>query len=388
MHVGLIVANHSMRQIPQPQSQPVEPDEPPENLDELLPCAKTLTDAAREHPNLDQSRKDMFSLMASTMTKRSRAAYHESLEALPLHIANASVLGERLERTQTCWEGIKEGTYAICAIQRDTGPFIQEWLVHNLLLGAEKVLLYDNSEPNSVPERHFHAAVKPFVDLDYVETVDWLFPGENDPYQQIRHQNDCLNRLRGQYEWVAMIDTDEFLVIHEPHSPCLNRFLVNAPANMGGLIVRWRGFTPQGSALHDHSRLFLEQYKYSSNHPSFGYVKSIVNLPRTQVAGDPHFSIYKDGFSALDASNNTFTSGYFGSNIPPDGYKDMELRHYWARDLNSAFQDKVCGTGSQRTSLSRARADILMSLYADKCCTKVEAATRHDAPLRAVLYGP
>ncbi|KAI8918149.1 hypothetical protein DFJ77DRAFT_508399 [Powellomyces hirtus] len=360
-------------------------------MDEKLPCAQLFSEVAAAHPRLDQSRKDLVNLIASSLDRRALQQYEADLAMIPLHIGDAKVLRERLNKYQTCWnETTSKGaltTLAVCSVQHSVGPFVQEWISHYLLLGASKVFIYDNSDPASDSSKRFRAAVKPFTDAGYAEVIDWYFT-EGDAYRQVQAQDHCLTANRGKYEWLAMFDIDEYAVIHEPHPVCLNKFLSDASDDLGGLVIRWRGFTPHGVAIHDHQKLHLEQYQFDSNHVSFHYLKTIVNTNRTQHMRDPHHSAYKDGFWPRDAGGTVINVGVFPNNVPPDAHKHMELRHYWARDLRSGIMEKVCGKSKERSNLARPRADILLNLVAEGCCKKVEGKTRHEERLRQFLYGP
>ncbi|KAJ3018048.1 hypothetical protein HKX48_003201 [Thoreauomyces humboldtii] len=277
------------------------------------------------------------------MTKRSQLAYEKRLAAALLHLPSATVLKKRLYKHQVCWkDGADEkGTYAVCAIQQSTGPFIQEWLTHQLLLGAEKIYLYDNSELGTVGWAHFMRAVQPFMELGLVEIVPWWIQGSANSYQQVEAQRDCFERARPHFKWLAFIDTDEYPVIHEPHTTCMNRFLSSLPDDQGGLVLRWRGFAPLGQAVHDHDKLFLEQYRYEAKHKSFAYLKSIVNVNRTEGVLHAHKATYRHGFVPKDAGGNVVDEWWFPDRVPKDAHKHMELRHYWARDLQTGLYEKV-----------------------------------------------
>lgn len=87
----------------------------------------------------------------------------------------------------------------ICAIVRNEGPYIHEWLTYHRAVGVERFTLYDNgSTDNTLTEiaRFGHP----------VDVIPW--PGQA---QQVPAYRDMLANRRHYAEWVAFIDADEFL---------------------------------------------------------------------------------------------------------------------------------------------------------------------------------
>ncbi|KAI8920999.1 hypothetical protein DFJ77DRAFT_145222 [Powellomyces hirtus] len=328
--------------------------------DTLLSCSETIQKAVANDKDLDQNVKDLITLLASSFDQRSQAAYYARLERLPLSIEDAHGLQSRIDAYQLCGNTTAVATgqplpkVGICSVQHSSGPHIQEWLSHHVLLGISKFFIYDNSDPASAASRHFRRAVKPFVELGYVDVIDWHFT-EGDTYRQNEALNDCLRINRPHFDWLAIFDTDEFAVIHEPHNSCLPELLANRQ-DLGALILQWRQMTPRGVPLHNFGKTHLEQYHYETI-PQNSHIKPILNTQHATWIRSPHVCDYHEGWPAKTAGG-VAVHGTTTEILDPSAYKHMELRHYWARDWAFGFMDKI-----------------------------IEGKTRHQDPLHKFLFG-
>ncbi|KAI9098352.1 hypothetical protein DFS34DRAFT_110656 [Phlyctochytrium arcticum] len=384
-------------QLERPNSKPSKLHE--STLIKELPCAKYIKNIAVSHPKLSAGQKDLFQFLASQLTNHALSRYEEDSRNIPLWLKSAAQVKQRLNNLQQCWDrepamvGESQETVselpslAICTVQHSSGPFIQEWIAHHLLMGARKVIIYDNSPPSSASSQHFQLAVRPFVDAGYAEIVKWYFP-KGDAYRQTGAINDCIKKNRNSYDWIGVFDTDEYPVINPPQSICLTHFLADRMLEkQGSLAIRWRGFSPLGVFQHDHTKLFLEQYRQEVNYTGeFGYVKHIVNTQRVIDFTDPHLPRFRRGYLPQDSHGRVVTKSV-SDDVPADDFEHIELRHYWARDLRSGVMDKVCGATKERASYMERRAEILMNLVSPGCCKPIpDTPTRHESFLRQFMY--
>ena len=90
---------------------------------------------------------------------------------------------------------------AACAIYRNEGPYLREWVEFHRLVGVEKFFLYDNSSSDDHREQ-----LAPYVADGCVEVRPWP-----DEPGQITAYAHCLETRRDQARWIAFIDLDEFL---------------------------------------------------------------------------------------------------------------------------------------------------------------------------------
>lgn len=122
---------------------------------------------------------------------------------------------------------------SVCAIARDEGFYIKEWLDHHLAEGVEHFYIYDNQSVDNTLE----------VLLEYpqVTIIDW--PGT---MGQIPAYRDCLRRFGESNTWIAFLDIDEFLQARVSNLHSLLRNLEYAP----GVAVHWLLFGSNGHEGH------------------------------------------------------------------------------------------------------------------------------------------
>lgn len=98
---------------------------------------------------------------------------------------------------------IKQPLYlAICAIAKNEGPYLQEWIEYHHLLGVEKFYLYDNESTDNTTE-----VLKPYIEKGLVEYI--FFPGMK---MQLKAYLDCVRKHKHHTHYLGFIDIDEFIV--------------------------------------------------------------------------------------------------------------------------------------------------------------------------------
>lgn len=211
------------------------------------------------------------------------------------------------------------GEIAVCAVFRNEGPFLREWLDWYRHLGVARFFLYDNDSTDGGG-----VALGPDVVVrpaHGIRTQLWAY-------------RDCLDTLPSGVEWVAFLDLDEFL--YHPDGTRLTDLLPAPDARyreqpVTRVWVPWRmfGWTPHRThppggvianylwRVPDESRL----HYYSSSG------KSIVRV---------------SGRLPLDLLNphHMATSGLTWSD------SGLLVNHYWARSLEDVER-----------KLARPRAD-------------------------------
>ena len=91
---------------------------------------------------------------------------------------------------------------AVCAIAKNEGPYLKEWIEWHRQQGVEKFYVYDNESTDCTK-----AALEPYIASGLVEYRYW--PGQK---QQLAAYDDCFERHRLETRWLAVIDLDEFIV--------------------------------------------------------------------------------------------------------------------------------------------------------------------------------
>ena len=127
-----------------------------------------------------------------------------------------------------------EAYLSICAIYRDEGPYLREWIEFHRLVGVERFFLYDNLSEDDHLE-----VLAPYLedgDRDAPEVAGLRPPG---PRVQRLH----LRWHRYDSRWIAFIDVDEFLF--SPTGQPLPEVLADYEA-WPGVAVAWVMFGTGG----------------------------------------------------------------------------------------------------------------------------------------------
>ncbi len=98
------------------------------------------------------------------------------------------------------------GRCAVCTVVRDEARDLPEWLTYQAAVGFDAVIAYENLSVDSTPlvlaraGRVMDVRVTPWPRTDG--------HGRRDAYQ------DCRDRFGREFDWIAFLDADEFLVPH------------------------------------------------------------------------------------------------------------------------------------------------------------------------------
>ena len=95
---------------------------------------------------------------------------------------------------------------AVCAIYRDEGSYMREWIEFHRLVGVERFFLYDNRSSDDHRE-----VLAPYVERGEVvvhEVADHDWSQETPQLAAYQH---CIAEHAGEARWIAFIDLDEFL---------------------------------------------------------------------------------------------------------------------------------------------------------------------------------
>jgi O-antigen biosynthesis protein len=122
---------------------------------------------------------------------------------------------------------------AICAIFRNEGPYLLEWIRHHLCVGFDHFVLYDNLSTDDGAARIAASDVAPHVDV-----VPW----PHQPGQQTSYRDFIANHAT-RFDWAAFIDLDEFIVPLETVSV---RDLLIRYGGFSAVLLNWLVFGPSG----------------------------------------------------------------------------------------------------------------------------------------------
>lgn len=113
----------------------------------------------------------------------------------------------RTARRQGPWNSAWTNSIALCsAMKSENVTDVREWLLYYQWLGVDHVFLTENSDAPATME----PALADFIAAGFV-----TFTVEPRAHAQLFVFSECIKRHRGEYNWLAFFDLDEFLTVRE-----------------------------------------------------------------------------------------------------------------------------------------------------------------------------
>lgn len=231
---------------------------------------------------------------------------------------------------------------------RNDALYLREWIEFHLLMGVGRFYLYHQG--TSTPEDGWREVLHPYVERRIVDVKEWPYRchhsgGRN---AQIDANQDCIDRIKGQKGWLALIDSDEFLF--SPRYETVTEALATLPQTCGAVGVHWMMFGSSGKQEWEDAPV-IERFTWRPNEslPYNRMYKSIVRLDDAALStlgSEHHFqtsggTINEDGTPLLDREAPPRSSILRLNHYFTKSRKEWEQRHpidtsseTWGRDEN------------------------------------------------------
>lgn len=220
----------------------------------------------------------------------------------------------------------KKYNVTICAIFKNEGLYLKEWIEYHLIVGVDHFYMYNNNSTDKYLD-----VLKPYINSGKVTLINW-------PYQQaqIKAYRDCIEKRRSEANWIGFIDLDEFIVPIKDDTiyDFLRRF-----SDKPAVKLYWQLFGTSGKVDRDRSGLVTEDFTVCWNkYDEVG--KCFYN---TAYDFNPHFR-WNGGF------HHGLWANWRGINLPPvncfneicqRGFEKVktkdfpiQLNHYFTKSYN------------------------------------------------------
>jgi Glycosyltransferase family 92 len=236
---------------------------------------------------------------------------------------------------------------AICAIFKNEAPYLREWIEFHRIVGVGHFHLYQNRS-----EDDWQAILRPYIEDGIVEVTDW--PMES-PCQLQAYQH-FIERHKGQHQWVAFIDCDEFLF-----SPCRTTISealdgLSSP-DWGAVGVNWMCF---GASGHEEQTegLVVERFtlRPSDNFTPNCHIKSVVRMDRVEsVSWNPHH---------FEIAGGTFSESgqeVVGPHSPWPSHSWLRINHYLTKSRQEYLQRIARGRADMTVQRPPSQFDLYQS---------------------------
>lgn len=146
---------------------------------------------------------------------------------------------------------------ATCAaVLYDSPPLLSDWLRYQRVIGVDHVHIIAEETfqtAGRLNEYFRHAVREGYVTLDIWHP--WLHGCETFRHSKMVAYEDCVYRLRGTYDYVFMIDVDDFFVPLVQGQPKLS-YYVEKWCHQGSCTFQWTDFYPDCGLKKNVSKLY------------------------------------------------------------------------------------------------------------------------------------
>jgi hypothetical protein len=227
----------------------------------------------------------------------------------------------------------RAGSLGVCAIYRDEGPYLREWIEFHRLVGVERFFLYDNGSSDDHLE-----ILAPYRENGTVVLHEW--PG---PRRQLPAYEHCLNEHESESRWIAFIDLDEFLFA--PGGQPLPEVLADYQG-YPAVGVNWAIFGPSGH-VSKPAGLVVESYVQRLNIPDNRTIRSVVDPTQALRSLSAHQFSYKSHY-AVDENKYPILS-YYTKSV---SFSRLRVNHYFTKSL-SEYRERSARTRPDQVSSQR-----------------------------------
>jgi hypothetical protein len=268
---------------------------------------------------------------------------------------------------------LRASTVTLCALVRDEGRYLLEWIAWYKLLGVDRIVIYDNDSQDE--GALLLAALHRAGEIDH---RPW--PDRPDEQPQLPAYRDAI--LRCSTEWIAFLDVDEFLVLH--HARRIADLLVALPDDCSAVAFNQRFFGSSG-LLHYDDRLVIERFTRTSRPDHFlnVWVKSMARVDRIATIDSPHGVELNSGYYAEPGGDPCILKSYCQTHAI--SLSVAQYNHYILKSREEFLQKRSRG----RADVPRAHperfdkyTDAFFVLHDENVCED-DSAWRHADRVRA-----
>lgn len=153
---------------------------------------------------------------------------------------------------------------ALCTMGKNENLYVKEFISYYFKLGIDKIFIYDNNDLNS-------EKISDMIDSQYKEYVKIYQTKNLKIFNQSQAFTDCYEKYKNKFNWILMVDMDEFLYIKRDK---LKKYLLKPIFKKCDFIkFQWVIPTDNNHLYYENKSLF-ERFK--GPYKKSKYIKSII----------------------------------------------------------------------------------------------------------------
>lgn len=217
----------------------------------------------------------------------------------------------------------------ICCIAKNEELYINDWLEYHFNLGFDEVYIYDNND-----EKY----IKDYIKKDLLSKVTIIDCHRKNQYQ-LSAYNDFFRNYSSKFDWVSVIDCDEFITLDNFKS--IKEYL-NTLKNIDVVMLTWKVFGDDGKIFDDTSipvyKRFFQEYIGPIYKGCGIMIKCLLNCSRGQKY------TWTSCHCPVDMKFNTINSLGQKYKLNPSidkFYDKVFIRHYMTKSLSEFVNQKL-----------------------------------------------
>jgi|694.fasta_scaffold25401_5 hypothetical protein len=248
-----------------------------------------------------------------------------------------------------------KGYVAACMMFQNEARYLREWLEYHKEIGISHFYLYNNASSDD-----FWLVLMPYVMKGEVELFDLHEKTANvHEHNDLQRQvyNHAVSLAKGYYEWLAILDSDEFICM--THQKNLRKFLKSYMYGTG-LVVNWLMFGSSGIEKLGPNDLQIERFVHRApdNWEEHFLYKSIVR-PAYVISADIHTCTYHPDMPVYADHQKFSHTPTFAA--PP--IEEIRIHHYWWRDEDYFRRTKLPRRSGWLSKLTEEEVDARRKIY-------------------------
>jgi hypothetical protein len=236
-------------------------------------------------------------------------------------------------------------TVAICAIAKNEGRYLEEWVAYHHLLGFDPIRVYSHEPDDDSP-----AILERLAEHGLVEWREWSVPPNKKP-QWVAYE-DGLEVLRGRADWVAFIDLDEFIVL--PGHDSIQEFL-GEHEDLEAIAMNWKMFGSSGHLAYEPG-LVIERFTRCAK-PTYVGNRAVKTLARLDVVEVPrvHTCHFRPGVEYRTLAGEVLPPAHEDTAMPMGkseqvSHDSIRINHYFTRSREEWDAKATRGRGAKPAS--------------------------------------
>ena len=225
---------------------------------------------------------------------------------------------------------------AIVCVAKRENKYINEWVEHHLSIGFDNIIICDNNDTGT-------EKISDVVNNDKVIILDYA----NVPRIQPLAYTECYFKFRNDYDWIAFIDCDEFIMLDTKYND-IKQFLSEEPFASSDVVkLCWKIFT-------DCEKLDVENGDYSIVNRFKDKIpiddkmsKSIINTRLECKEGKIRGHGYDEanGEKVYTVNSSGIRCGNGGSSCLKNSYENAWINHYPTKTIGEFIRQKYIRGG-------------------------------------------